>query len=66
VTNPARIMHADSCALLRRPPPPSILIVYFYEGNDLNNNLNRLGVLPGQKVSTQRIDVRTPVEYCTT
>jgi len=56
VTNPARIMHADSCALLRRPPPPSILIVYFYEGNDLNNNLNRLGVLPGQKVSTQRIN----------
>lgn len=56
VTNPARIMHADSCALLRTPPPPDMLIVYFYEGNDLNNNLKHFGALPGQPVSTQRIN----------
>ncbi len=56
VTNPGRIMHADSCALLRRPPPPNFLIVYFYEGNDLNNNFKRLGVVPGQQISAQQIN----------
>ncbi|MEM8686691.1 MAG: hypothetical protein AAGF81_05155 [Pseudomonadota bacterium] len=39
VTNPARIMSADSCFLLHSPPPPKSLVVYVYEGNDFNNNL---------------------------
>ncbi len=39
VTNPGRIMNADSCFLLDSPAQPQSLVVYVYEGNDFNDNL---------------------------
>jgi hypothetical protein len=39
VVMPARALSADRCLIFPKPHKPTEVIYYFYEGNDLNNNL---------------------------
>ncbi len=59
---PTRIMNAGRCLLFSDPLPPEALIVYFYEGNDLRDNIKRMsedaGIEPGQADYAQAVAAR--------
>ncbi|HUQ38311.1 MAG TPA: hypothetical protein VM144_18230 [Aestuariivirga sp.] len=53
ITNPGRVMNASICVLLKSPVQPAEFVVYFYEGNDLNDNVNDLSRNSGGSFSVR-------------
>jgi len=60
VRMPTHILEGSKCFLFPRLPEPSRMVVYFYEGNDIQDNLSFLRKVAAEYGSS---DARTVAEY---